>query len=575
MKTRNQSNSEKTERRNSVSEITDYFTKMASTSTPKETNTTVATPKAKDKQDNTKQKSGSQGNKAIKQDKTNLNKGKNNPNQENASSPDNSQLSATGTIDKHVEQIGSSNETDWYEEATDEELIDQTAIIDNEETTKDATECTNKEATTQTSEDEILVAIRELQNKVVQVEEKVDHPKNGLTNQLAKNIEATKNNYSDIHGAVNGILARLATLTKKTEENSKKMEQLEKSQTRMASLLVDNKRLVNELQIMQGLVQKLSQQVDQSSGKILDLTKRGMEQNLIIHGMEDDFEEEDRRLKNPIYTARERPKHAVIHFLRTVMNLDVAVEDVWKAHRMGPYKPGKVRPMVIKAAYSLKELIMEHIGELKDKSNEKTKQKYFIAEQIPEGIVETRKQINNRVKILRDQDAGKPEDQKKKIQVLNNNIMVDGEMDKPIISPPQPAELFVDGPTQDRIDQMQAKLIETPPSTHKNSIFMAIAVKVHNLQELKDSYIAVAQRYPSADHIMLGYAFKEQTKLYAGFCDDREHGAGHRIKNTIFENHARNVAVFVLRTFGGIHMGFDRFAIITQATKNALELLPK
>lgn len=403
----------------------------------------------------------------------------------------------------------------------------------------------------------------------------VDHPKTGFSAKLAKNIHDTQELRDTIHGAVNGVLVRIDQITETAKTNGENIAKMEASQNLMASLLDDNKRLVQELKLLQGLVQKISQQTDHSAEKLLDLTKRGMEQNILIHGMDDEFEEKDRKARQPMFSAKERPKHAVLQFLKTEMNVDISVEDIWKAHRTGAFKPGKVRPMVVKLSYSAKDLIMDHIGSLKDKANPITKQKYFIAEQIPEGITETRKQVSNRVKVLKDQDAGKSDDQKKKIQVVNNNILVNGQIDKPVIAPPQPSQLFVDGFTQARIDQLQEKIVETPPQTHKNSVFSAIALKIHNLQQLQDAYIAVAQRYPSADHIMMGYAYKEEGKLHTGFCDDREYGAGHRIKNTIFELKAKNTAVFVLRTFGGIHMGFDRFAVITGVASEAINLLPK
>lgn len=81
------------------------------------------------------------------------------------------------------------------------------------------------------------------------------------------------------------------------------------------------------------------------------------------------------------------------------------------------------------------------------------------------------------------------------------------------------------------------------------------------------------QRYPAADHAMMAYALKEDEVLKTGFCDDREYRAGNRLKKLIFEKKARNTVLFVLRKYGGVHLGFNRFSIIERVAKLALNML--
>lgn len=148
-------------------------------------------------------------------------------------------------------------------------------------------------------------------------------------------------------------------------------------------------------------------------------------------------------------------------------------------------------------------------------------------------------------------------------------------MDLPEVSVPEPAQLFLDANTQKDIDAIQAKLIETEPRFEKNSEFKAIAYRGHSVSEVQQAYIAVAQRYSAADHIIMAYALrdKEDNKIKNGFCDDREYGAGARIRKKIFELKSRNTVVFVLRKYGGVHLGFGRFAIIEQMATDAINLL--
>lgn len=125
-----------------------------------------------------------------------------------------------------------------------------------------------------------------------------------------------------------------------------------------------------------------------------------MEQNLILHGVDDSIEANDPKSETPMFSFKERVKYSVIEFLKNTMKLDISIEDIWKAHCLGPHKTDKVRPIVTKVSYSAKELIMEHITKLKGLSNPKTKQIYFISEQIPEGVTERKKQLAVRAKNL-------------------------------------------------------------------------------------------------------------------------------------------------------------------------------
>lgn len=348
------------------------------------------------------------------------------------------------------------------------------------------------------------------------------------------------------------------------------MATLEKKTETITKLLDDSKRLLQELQVMQGLVHKLSKKSDQNSLQILDVTKRGMEQNLIIQGIDDEIETQDPKREQPMFTTRERCKYSVLNFLKTEMNIDLAIEDIWKAHRTGVRKPNRVRPMIVKLSYAAKDLIMEKMSLLKGRKNPKTEQSFFISEQIPEGIIETRKQNSIRLNHLQEQNEKKPKENRSKIQVINDKILVDDKLDEPEVKTPQPSELFVDKNTQEKVDWLQSKIIETEPITVKNSQFTGLAIKVHSIQEVKHAYLGVVQRYPAADHVMLAYALKEQGTLKHGGCDDREYGASSRMKKVMFENKTKNTAIFVLRQYGGVHLGFKRFKTIEGVAKEAI-----
>lgn len=432
-----------------------------------------------------------------------------------------------------------------------------------------------QEMATQTTGEPLIQTIKEMQTQLQGFEDIINDPKNGLTVQLAKTISRVNDLYSDIHGAVNGLKVKMDQVTKKAADNAKQIDTMQSNQTRMSALLDENKRLVQELQRMQGIVQKVSQQTHNSSLQIMDLTKRGMEQNLVLYGVDNQIEIEDPKSDTPMYQPKERCRHSALRFFKEYLNINIEAEDIWKAHRMGPPKSGKVRPLVVKVSYAAKELILEHMSALKGKRNPKTQQVFFISEQLPEGVIEMRKQTSARLKVVKENNEKLPKEQRLSIQVINDKILIGNDVVQPSIQPPQPSDLFLDTNAQRLIDSLQQNIVEIEPVFHRNSEFIALAAKVNSLEQMRRTYVAVAQRYPAADHIMTAYAFKDGEKLYHGACDDREYGAGARMKKLLFENQTRNTAVFVIRKFGGVHLGYDRFRIIEESAIQAIRTLTK
>lgn len=424
---------------------------------------------------------------------------------------------------------------------------------------------------TQTNEDEMLKAIHELAHKYQTVDTTLNDPKNSVLHQLAKTQSLVSELYTDINGAVSGLKVQMQSLSTTASTNATKIEEMQNTQKRMRALLDENQRLVQELKLMQGLIDKVAQQAEHSSSQILDLTKRGMEQNLILHGV-DDLIETDKELGKDL-SPKQCCQQSVLKFFKEELDLDIEVSHIWKAHRTGQHKMGKTRPLIIKVSYDAKELIMEHLFKLKGRSNPVTKQKYFIAEQVPEGITEKKKQMVEQVRAMKVANDKKPKEKRSKIQVVNDNILVDNEPFVPEIVPPKPSQLFLRKEEQDKIELLQSKIIQSEPVYERGSEFIGLAVKVHSLEHLKQAYIAVSQRFPTADHIILGYAFKEEGKLKTGYCDNREYGAGAKLQKLIFELKSRNTACFVMRKYGGVYLGFGRFGCIESVAKMAIQTL--
>lgn len=429
--------------------------------------------------------------------------------------------------------------------------------------------CTVAEAAVQTDNldlKELVLRINEMEKCCKKMDNSLYDPKNGVEVLLAKNIDKTNTLSSDINSPVAGLKTQIAQLQKEQIEMENKLRSLEKSNARLTQMLGCIRKVSKDISVMQGILQKYSQKHQSAEHKLMDLTKRSMEQNLVLHAIEDPQDIAADEPQNSIC------KRAVINFCKDLLQVDLSESEIWKAHRMGPHHTDRVRPLVIKVTYRAKELIMENMSKLKNKKNSKN-QSYFISEQIPEGIAETKKQTANRLKHLRNENDKKTSDKKQDIRVINDKIIIDGELDKPEVVPPIPMDLFLTVEEQKQVDIMGEQIKQTEPTTVRHSEFVGLAVKVRSTSEVNLAYKAIAQKFSAMDHIMMAYGLREDEKIKFGHCDDGEFAGGSKIRKVMGELKIRNAAIFVVRQYGGIQLGFRRFQVIEDVAKEACSLL--
>lgn len=472
-----------------------------------------------------------------------------------------------------------SEDTNFVEAVTTQNMctdnaLDETAHKDN---TGNLSEDIEEELDLETvSNKEVMIALKELTALVSKLDNDIHHPQKGVGAQIVKMTLRMDNLYSDIHGAVDGIIPKLTKATADISQLEARTKIIEENNRRLVDLLSESKKLARDITTMQGILQKNSQQLQHANHKIMDLTKRGMEQNLLIYGIDDSSshwesipspDENGAEIK-----SKELCKYSVLKFLQQKMNVSLEIEDIWKAHRTGIKRTDRCQPMIVKVSYPAKELIMEHVTSLKDRVDTFGNSLY-IKEQIPEGVMEKRKSNTARLKSLNKENDLRPKDQKNKIMLIQDRIVINGEMDIPEVQTPQPAELFMNSEVQKEVDAMHSKLHETETINLRNSSFIGHALKVCSTKEVNLAYKALAQRYAAVDHIFMAYALKEDGIIKHGHCDDNEHGGGNCIHKILLNDKVKDTAIFIVRRFGGIHLGLDRFHTIESVAKQAIRLI--
>lgn len=142
-----------------------------------------------------------------------------------------------------------------------------------------------------------------------------------------------------------------------------------------------------------------------------------------------------------------------------------------------------------------------------------------------------------------------PGEDKLQFEIKNKTLFTNNKKHAQQVLPPRPLDIFPKQQEQEYLDQIELAI--TMPKTQDGSQFVGLAAKIQDVQEARRAYKKVRQMYPSFDHVMMAY----KVNKFAGYQDDGEHNAGMRIHARIMERGLHGLVVFVVRNFGGRHLG--------------------
>ena len=261
-----------------------------------------------------------------------------------------------------------------------------------------------------------------------------------------------------------------------------------------------------ENNILKGIVQKQSKQIQTLTDRVTQLTVKSMEKNLIVTGILGDEKKESCKAK-------------ALEFFKNQVEIDCSLEEIMVAHRKGTFVEGQNRPMIIRCTYDLCDRALKNAKNLKDKENEQG-EKYYVNRQIPDVVAEQERENRQLIREQKLKDSSLPSRDKSKIEVKNRQVYIDGAAVEQKLLPPQPIELFVDKAERDKMEKIKFAVSDTTSMT--GSEFIGFAFKTGQFAEVKRAYRKVKSLHPSADHIIGAYNLKNNW----GFQDDSELGAG-------------------------------------------------
>lgn len=329
------------------------------------------------------------------------------------------------------------------------------------------------------------------------------------------------------------------------------------SDTRVDALIKENASLKDELELVKGLLYKQSKQISALQGKQINQVARSMSDNIVINGIEGDHLDAD---------AMEA-RALAISFMEEQLEFVPQEQDILVAHWMGQYIKDKNRAIVIKVHPNLKKQILDNTTKLAKKKNEHGKP-FSVNVQLPEMLAEQKREIRQIIKEKKEAEKHLDDASKSKILVRNNNVYINGQLQRKLLKPPTVAQLFeIPDSDKEKMDKIKIKYTQTKPL--KKSEFLAAACMVSNMNQVHLAYRKLFLQFPGADHIMAGFSCDGKE----GYQDDSEFSAGFRILGVIRDSKFTNVAVFIIREYGGLHLGPARFTAIREMAEEALQLI--
>ena len=418
--------------------------------------------------------------------------------------------------------------------------------------------------------DKLVAVFNQLCAKVIEIDIALNYDSDGInTRMLTHQLQSDQNiiQIDTIKKAVSGVQKEL-----KIANTGLEMLQMEQKTYR-------------------GILQRHDNQLKSLNDKVAMLTARSMENNITISNLEKDSGKE------------ENCKQNVLEFLRAQVEIDADENEIYVAHRIGKWSKKQEHPrmMVVRLKHPLKERIFSNIKNLKGKKNESGRP-FYVNKQLPDQIVARNKLIKRQVQEIKSKEYHLPTNQKSKIEVRKKIVYTDGNPVPEQLPVPNIEETFPDNVEKEK--QAKMKLATAEPITEENSTFFAYAVRAGQIHEVRRAYKKIKRLHPGADHIIAAYSIRGGQK---GYQDDGEHNAGFKLlqeldpdakdDNPINPDEAEdaeeggaqfktvnqrrkaatgpapNVAAFVVRIYGGIQLGSNRFKYIKQVARDALEKL--
>lgn len=362
---------------------------------------------------------------------------------------------------------------------------------------------------------------------------------------------------SKLQKTMDGVLKRTTNQEIITSNTSHKVEDIEEQISQHNDDIDELSKELHEtkfqLQIVSNIVIKQDKQIGFLRQKINEMQRREMSGNIVITGIPD--------------AKQEKPIQLLNTFVEKGLELPELIP-ANKAYRIGT---GQNRPLIVELRHpENKAKIFSNATKLKGKVNEKGKP-YFVAEQLPEEMNENGRRMNELVS----ENKKKPSSHKLDMTFQRGQLIINEEPYQKQVTPPSAKEIL--NPGEGLFEKAnELDIIKGKQEEHQKSKFISYAVAVNDLEEVRAALLKVQMKFPNATHISCAYRIPgSNTPNNQDYVDDGEHGCGQTMLKVLKEEQLLNIAVILVRFYGGKHLEVQRFEIFRTLTQAAIQALMK
>ena len=340
-------------------------------------------------------------------------------------------------------------------------------------------------------------------------------------------------------------------------QHNQKVSELENSITTIAQTcsqqhVKSNNELVQmkeELKCLSKIVTRQEKMLLERQNKDDENDVRSMKCNLVIRGVT------EKKPENCIEIAK--------NFFKNIMKIEGDVH-VQYAHRLGK---NKNRPLLVHLKSPAdKGRIYKNSKTLKDARNENN-QKYKIRDQLParHEAMESR----NRDLLWQNQKKKSTADDLQ-MSITRKQLTVNNTTYRKLVEPPTAGTILLSS-KEDKIRWNKVKIIPANVILKGKCRFHGFSVIAGKVDMIRDAYNKLRWDHADARHIVCCYRLPGRSfHLLSDFTDDDEHGMGQTLLHMLMEAQIYNRAVFVVRYYGGEHLGPSRFQAYLDAAQSAI-----
>ncbi len=329
-------------------------------------------------------------------------------------------------------------------------------------------------------------------------------------------------------------------------DTKKKVTHIKEINSQYTGLKGENQELRRELELLKAVVSKQYVEINELKHDPIDQKLRQMRSNVFFHQIPGDKNENcEKRIKDLVSTAG--------------FSRDFAIDC---AHRLERYDGTSNRPRPIVARLMSTSQVDSLV-----KFSQANKDKLKATPQFPTEIRARRKQLAEIAEAARNNGGDV------KTKIVLDTLYINGERHSDDLPRPSARDILFMNDAEKK-EAPETKFHELSKQVD-GSNFIVRATKAQSINDCRTKYRMLLwnPENMAATHNTAAYRLfsPEGAITKDGYNDDGEHGMGKTVRDTLLQNDAKNLIVFVTSHYGGRHLGPKRFDIVKEMVKVLIE----